>query len=159
MNPPGHRGYPVPFVAHSGAAGRNPVHQLPQPQPPIVVDVQRIIDHMKGDFRAEFQAFKVELLAAVRAELQDWNPPTNQNISEDLYQMVRKALKEVGTITNVVNSVATNSTSQNQPLFVPSDLLAPREGSVSVNTKVEDQGTGNLDAAADMLRKVKRGQK
>lgn len=162
MNPPQNRGYPVPFVKHSVAT-----NQPQQASPPIVMDVQRLIEHMKGDFRTELQAFKVELLTALQKELADHRKALTKvkpevEISTGLDEaLLRRVIQQTIGERLALPSPQWEGTAkpivpEERPLFVPSDLLAPREGTVAVHTS--DEGAGNLDDASEALRKMKRGK-
>lgn len=134
-----------PFVLHSKA----PNHPQTPVQPPIVIDVQRLVEHMRVDFRAELQTFKADLLVAIRQEFQK-------------VQAAAPVFHQTTTAGPVDHAALQRALSQSrreesEPLFVPSDLLAPREGTVEVKTSGE--GTGSLDDAAEALKRMKRGKK
>jgi len=151
------RGYPVPFVKHSVSTGQLPQHH---PQPPIVMDYQRLVEHMKADFHSELQTFKAELLSAVRAELQAFvqvAPVSNVSGAtlEQIERTLKRVLDEMGPRES--RTVDRTQPQKDQPLYVPSDLLAPMEGSVAVS-KVSESA-GNMDEASSTLRKVLRNSR
>lgn len=144
-----------------------PINQLPQQaQPPIVMDVQRLIEHMKADFRTELQAFKAELLAAVGAQLQalmtSTPAPINTTVNasgmdpEIVYQTIKRVMGEFER-PGATSAPRTDRVEAPPPLFVPSDLLAPREGTVAVHTS--DEGAGDLGDATAALKKLKGNKK
>lgn len=142
--------YPVPFVRHSVAQQQPPTQGV---QPPVVVDVQRLVEHLKADFRAELQVFKTELVAAIRQEFLA-SKPAVVNVSsdpEEIAKVVRRALEQQGG--RAAPAQAPMQEEDSPPIFMPSDLLAPREGTVAVKTS--EEGSGALDAAAATLRKLK----
>lgn len=134
------------------------------------MDIQGVIEHMKGEFRTEIGALKTEIgslqrdvqgiqliLRVIQDQLNAIHlvQKTQVEISMEIRQQEfsPQAKSISGTIVRALDQLPEESV----PLFVPSDLLAPREGAVTVAS--ETQNTDGLSEAAKLLGKVKKERK
>ncbi len=126
---------------------------VPASHPPVVLDVQRVVEHMKADFQVELGGLRSEV-ALLNSKLDDLRKLLAQQAEE-----IRLLFSNPPSLpAKQVASPAKDPSVREEPVFFPSDLLTKNEGSVAVKT-ASDENANTLDAATQMLRKVKRERK